>query len=245
MAGLLALVDVAARTAAHDRPALFSLHYSGRTRALLLFAPEIAALRSRVLDYFKQPLRRGAVGAGHVIFDFSAAGLTVGRAEQELVSQLMLASEGKYPSHHEKSDLLSGEDPRLADLCPELPVLRDTALLFRMPQEAPDRLSVTGFCKCLDACYKEPSEETSWTEKLPSWLGGGRKQITWRNWSAANPSALAGSEIEDEVDVLHLKDVPNFEKTLKQPDSELLLSILTAPYLRIPLLLGFFADRDR
>lgn len=37
----------------------------------------------------------------------------------------------------------------------------------------------------------------------------------------------------------------DFDKTLGQRDSELLLSFLTVPYMRIPLLLSFFATEDR
>lgn len=55
--------------------------------------------------------------------------------------------------------------------------------------------------------------------------------------SGANPGVLAGQECETEDDVLHLKTPPTFDNTLRAPDSELLLTLLTAPYLRIPLVL--------
>lgn len=63
--------------------------------------------------------------------------------------------------------------------------------------------------------------------------------------SGANPSVLAGSVVDTEEDVLHLKKLPDFDGTLRASDSELLLSYLTAPYLRIPLLLRFFATPER
>ncbi|GAB5371987.1 hypothetical protein AAMO2058_001626900 [Amorphochlora amoebiformis] len=50
---------------------------------------------------------------------------------------------------------------------------------------------------------------------------------------------------ENEVDILYIKALPNFDKTIGQRDSELLLSYLTVPYLRIPLILGFFATEER
>lgn len=51
--------------------------------------------------------------------------------------------------------------------------------------------------------------------------------------------------VDTEEDVLHLKKLPDFDGTLRASDAELLLSYLTAPYLRIPLLLRFFATPER
>ena len=45
--------------------------------------------------------------------------------------------------------------------------------------------------------------------------------------------------------MLHLRVLPNFNKRLSARDSELLISYLTVPYLRIPLLLRFFSTPER
>ena len=57
---------------------------------------------------------------------------------------------------------------------------------------------------------------------------------------------------ETEDDILHMWDLPNFGeldlanvRALGQHDSELLLSYLTVPYLRIPLVIAFFSTDDR
>jgi hypothetical protein len=64
--------------------------------------------------------------------------------------------------------------------------------------------------------------------------------------SAALPSNLAAPhEISTEDDVLHIKNLPSFDGCLGQQDSEMLLSFLTVPYLRIPLVLTFFSTDDR
>ena len=63
--------------------------------------------------------------------------------------------------------------------------------------------------------------------------------------SAADPSILAGEKIENEDDVLHVKQLPDFGNRVNPRGSELLLSYLTAPYLRIPLVLSFFANQGR
>ncbi len=45
-----------------------------------------------------------------------------------------------------------------------------------------------------------------------------------------------------EDDVLHAPTLYNFDSNLTQEDAEAFVSALTAPYLRIPLVLAFLAD---
>jgi len=66
--------------------------------------------------------------------------------------------------------------------------------------------------------------------------------------SAADPSALLGevkTTVRTEDDLLHIRPLPTFNGAITQRDSELLLSYLTVPYLRIPLILGFFSTPER
>lgn len=63
--------------------------------------------------------------------------------------------------------------------------------------------------------------------------------------SGADPSALCGKRIRTEDDVLHIANLPDFDKRLSQRDSELLISYLTVPYLRVPLVMAFFASQER
>lgn len=63
--------------------------------------------------------------------------------------------------------------------------------------------------------------------------------------SAADPSALAQSPICCEDDVLHLKELPSFGGRVSSVEAEHLLQVLTVPYLRLPLLLSFFAPQHR
>ena len=51
--------------------------------------------------------------------------------------------------------------------------------------------------------------------------------------------------VKTEDDILHLRNLPTFDDSLTAGDSELLLSFLTEPYLRVPLVLSFFATEDR
>mmetsp|Transcript_70630 Transcript_70630/g.197306 ORF Transcript_70630/g.197306 Transcript_70630/m.197306 type:complete len:905 (-) Transcript_70630:1623-4337(-) len=63
--------------------------------------------------------------------------------------------------------------------------------------------------------------------------------------SGADPSNLAGQKILTEDDVLHIKFLPDFDGRLNSRHSELLLQYLTAPYLRIPLVLKLLSDQTR
>lgn len=76
---------------------------------------------------------------------------------------------------------------------------------------------------------------------------------THRFPSLADPSAYtAPTRVEGEDDLLHMWELPDFGelegnsvKALGQHDSELLLSYLTVAYLRVPLVVSFFASEDR
>ena len=65
--------------------------------------------------------------------------------------------------------------------------------------------------------------------------------------SSASASVLANVDIETEDDVLHLenKELPTFNKRISPSESEYLLSVLCAPYVRVPLLLAFFSAAHR
>ncbi|GBG26808.1 Hypothetical Protein FCC1311_030302 [Hondaea fermentalgiana] len=54
-----------------------------------------------------------------------------------------------------------------------------------------------------------------------------------------------GPQRPTEDDILHADALPNFGDTLSRQESEMVLSYLTVPYLRIPLVLAFFATGDR
>ena len=88
----------------------------------------------------------------------------------------------------------------------------------------------------------------------------GKKLIfTHRFPSTAKPSFYTTIEVNTEDDIIYLPNLPSFEDEVKsattkktsvmqklgQRDSELLLSYLTVPYIRIPLVLTFFTTNDR
>ena len=113
--------------------------------------------------------------------------------------------------------------------------------------------SVTGFGRRLECTHLSVSvEEQQLKYKLPKgifsrflrYVGVGAKKPR-STPSQANPSILLGERVDTEDDILHIRTLPDFDGTLGAKDCELMLQYLTAPYMRIPLLLNFFSNEVR
>lgn len=80
-------------------------------------------------------------------------------------------------------------------------------------------------------------------------IGFGDRKLRWGEGQAVQSPAdvgrLTGLRMASEDDILHLDKLPSFGDTLSHEESETLLSYLTCEYIRIPLVLSFFATRDR
>lgn len=87
-------------------------------------------------------------------------------------------------------------------------------------------------------------KKKSFWSRLGFYVGLGPKKLRSIP-SQANPSILLSQRVDTEDDILHIRDLPDFDGTLGAKDCELMLQYLTAPYLRIPLLLNFFASETR
>jgi len=73
-----------------------------------------------------------------------------------------------------------------------------------------------------------------------------KRPFTHRFPSTATPSFLTDPHpVATEDDVLHIKNLPSFDDAIGQRDSELLISYLTVPYIRLPLVMTFFSTEDR
>ena len=112
---------------------------------------------------------------------------------------------------------------------------------------------VSGFGRRLECTHLAISvEEQQLKYKLPRgifsrflrYVGVGTKKPR-STPSQANPSILLGERVDTEDDILHIKNLPDFDGTLGARDCELMLQYLTAPYMRIPLLLSFFSNEVR
>jgi hypothetical protein len=63
--------------------------------------------------------------------------------------------------------------------------------------------------------------------------------------SPIDATKLIGAPLPSEDDVLHADALPDFGQTLSREETEQLLAYLTVNYIRVPLVLGFFASHDR
>eukprot|EP00954_Amorphochlora_amoebiformis_P003544 274629-Amorphochlora_amoeboformis.AAC.1 len=55
--------------------------------------------------------------------------------------------------------------------------------------------------------------------------------------SHASPNVYMEGDAKSETDILHIRDLPKISVHLSTRDTENMLSFLTVPYLRVPLLL--------
>lgn len=63
--------------------------------------------------------------------------------------------------------------------------------------------------------------------------------------SPADVSTLVSLTAPSEDDVLHCDTLPTFGGTLSREEAEALMSYLTVDYVKLPLVVGFFATSDR
>tara|TARA_R110002050_G_scaffold205528_2_gene341223 strand:+ start:127 stop:2670 length:2544 start_codon:yes stop_codon:yes gene_type:complete len=152
---------------------------------------------------------------------------------------------------------ISGDDPSICMVFIEYECLRDLSFFFKWLL-APAN-------KAFPQCHSRQSAESKLTWQFNgqvfniNCMGNNLNGLfqsamlettdpytTPRHPSSASPSSHVSNErIFTEDDVLHCRTLPTFNNALSQRDSELLLSYLCEPYIRIPLVLSFFSEDDR
>eukprot|EP01060_Flectonema_neradi_P029194 TRINITY_DN3976_c6_g1_i2.p1 TRINITY_DN3976_c6_g1~~TRINITY_DN3976_c6_g1_i2.p1 ORF type:complete len:3023 (+),score=543.42 TRINITY_DN3976_c6_g1_i2:1734-10802(+) len=244
---------------------------ASQTDSLLMCIPELVGLRTQVLDYFNQ--QRLELPDDHILFSFEN-GPELGAGDEQLIIQLAVSLGVEHYGGAHAARLLTGQRSELIEGCEEFIILRDTAFLLRLllapnVEDLPEpgkgwsatdaclswevgeelKIDVVGFGKNLNSTCLRPKkkvESQSVVTKFVKKIGNVfSSKKTPRNLSHADPSILAGEKIETEDDVLFITKLPDFDNALKPAEAELLLSVLTTPFLRIPLVLGFFAERER
>ena len=249
--------------------------FAAESEYLQFNTPEMSSARTQVLDYFVQlklivhddhvmfRFDRGSeCGSAETRFMNQICvqmGFELGREDEFITGELPDILE-IYPEIGFFRDLLFMFKLTMVPTSDALPELRawtpaDARLLWTTNKGV---FTVTGFNKKLDCTVPElPPEEGASHAAVAA--GGGRKggmfsgllrilglkKIPRASPSKANPSVLAGERVDTEDDVLHLKALPNFDESMGARDVELLLQYLTAPYLRIPLVLKFFSNEAR
>lgn len=273
MSNASAIADAVIRRAACDTPSLFSVHYSGlyhhrrrsqgvttsgtgfaitsgkfseQSTEMVFLLPELLTVRCAVLDYFDET--RASIPNSNVIFSWDEG---LDKPDTGLVKLLRQ---------------LAGSEAFIAQAMPQK-LFEDHpegvfADLFRyFPDAMYFRNIVVYYRYFLNRSFMGQQDYLSnWQVRSVRFEDNGvggfncygfdGNQIQTvahgRFFSCARASQYtAPHEVDTEEDVLHVKSLTTFGDIMGQRDSELLLSYLTVPYLRIPLVLRFFATEDR
>ena len=205
-----------------------------------------------------------------MLFGFEK-GNNLGKGDAEFIDQICIQMGFNRES---AIGYLTGVETELMDHYPEIGFFRDCVFMFKLVMDPsssalPELKSwkvkdsalkwsfednlykVCGFGKALECTVltepvdrKEVKKRTLISRFL-SVIGLKRNDLPRVSPSKANPSILIGERVDTEDDILHIRKLPNFDGTLGARDCELMLQFLTAPYLRIPLMLHFFTQEHR
>ena len=268
---IASIADAVMLSRVTDDASLFSTHYRGlaggptlpfgfglgtfasESEAAPMVGAALAAARAQLLEYFSE--RLAALDDGHVLFQFERS-MKLSDADGALLKQLCLVT---GTPHANLPHLAAGVDPALTDAYPELGALRDIVYYAKMLM-APsvDALPAVQPWAPLQASLSWSVDDDGVLQvgafgaralhccpyATRSRVGRGSR----RSPSLASAAHLLGGSASDtltEDDVLHVREMPNFGNRLRARDAELLLQYLLVPYLRIPLLVRFLADRGR
>ena len=260
VAALTTMVDSLMRRRTTDFQSPFSLAlFEGRfgpgpgafaeqTATAIGAYPELQVVRSQVMAYFTEISVMRQVFLFNEVF-FSSADMEFMKdihlrsslpTQRENLSQGLMHSDRDCSSH-------------VMDAYPELRHYRDVCFYLRFLQA-----NVTVLTEDNDYAHEAMTKEMPKPVKMYSHGDGMLRADFLRHHmkfqeapmlrfppGASVPLLTDTPSINTEDDVLHVPSLPDFDGALGQADSELLLSYLTVPYLRIPLVLGFFASEER
>jgi hypothetical protein len=255
------------------RPFGFDLgNFAEESEYLKFSTPETTAARTQVLDYFFQ--LKTIVPPENWLFRFQD-GLQMCTADKRYIDQLCVQmgfTRGMectyitgdnalildhYPEIGFFRDLVFMFKLVMVPTSDKLPALKpwtpeEVALEWSVSGD--DVYQIRGFNKQLDATQPVVTVEEDQVQRQVQSRGlisrlmrymGVRGKLPRAMPSQANPSILLGERVDTEDDILHVQKLPDFEGTLGAKDCELMLQYLTAPYMRIPLLLKFFSSEAR
>eukprot|EP01012_Entosiphon_sulcatum_P007139 TRINITY_DN13559_c0_g1_i1.p1 TRINITY_DN13559_c0_g1~~TRINITY_DN13559_c0_g1_i1.p1 ORF type:complete len:4669 (-),score=764.85 TRINITY_DN13559_c0_g1_i1:3029-17035(-) len=257
LGGMLCIADAVIRNVATDRPSRITLHFRGyrgaqpyasglgrfakQTETISVSSPELLVVRTAVIDYFAEL----EIPEENIMFTWERT-MFSDAASTRFCQDLAYAE--AFPMTVPQNYLTGVGDPYylIVKNCPEFAHYRDVAFFFKY-----------FMCTDLDAF---PSGQLNQFQAQLSWAyvptcgyqvsAFGRvlhckaRGHRWPSYAVATRFTWP-NEVHCEDDLLHIKLLPSFNEVLGQRNSELLLSYLTAPYIRIPLVLNFFATEDR
>mmetsp|Transcript_7246 Transcript_7246/g.21392 ORF Transcript_7246/g.21392 Transcript_7246/m.21392 type:complete len:5155 (-) Transcript_7246:1654-17118(-) len=251
---MVTFADVFLRKHATDIPSevslVFRLHGYGITLApfdeqsetIITTMPELNIARTGVLDYWADL----DISEDKTVFDWRE-GVTCSEATRAMLATACREMGIGY-SPAMLPCFLSGEAWQLVKNFPELEFFRDICFYHKyFLCTKPNAFPPPG-------PYPQKMAELQW-----QWVA---QEARWNvNAFQMNLSTVAGKHrypsyavasrftsphpAVTEDDILHIKELKDFDGALGQRDTELLLSALTVPYLRIPIVTSFFATEDR
>ena len=253
---VVTLSDVILRTEAMDIPSEVSqvlrMHNFGITMSpfdeqsetIVVTMPELNIARTAVLDYWADL----AVDAEKCFFNFNK---TLSPDEATLTLFKLICREMGFPYSSEILPLfVSGKAWQILKNFPELEFFRDICFFHKYilgtDKNAFPRPGIPHSQKDAELIWNWNGQEYRWQVsgfRNPD-LSCGAKGHRWPTFAVAS-RFTSPHKVLTEDDVLHLRELNNFDNSLGQRDAELLLSALTVPYLRIPIIVAFFATEDR
>lgn len=248
-------------------------YYAVESEHACFTSPELVLARTQVLDYFQQQQEfltaDHVIFKFEQTMDFD---IGERQLLEQICLSTGFPCRSSEPLKKDQVDLtlvryLTNECTELLDNLPEIGFFRDIVFSFKAfmapsSQALPDvqpwlpsdanlswasnrngTMAVRAFggqLKC--AAWVQPDGERQ--ASLWGTLFGG-SETARAPASLADPSILAQEPLNSEEDVLHLRHLPEFDprNKLSPRNCELLLQYLLVPYMRIPLVLQFFADQ--
>ncbi|EDO05622.1 uncharacterized protein BBOV_IV000220 [Babesia bovis T2Bo] len=229
--------------------------------------PLAVIARTQVLDYFESVERM--LGPKHIVFDWEKS-LEIGSGD-ELLVHLVALQLGFNRGVEDVRKYFVCENKEFAAMFPEFGYLRDIVFIGKsigwsgpiVPtsryslEDATFKWSVTSSSSSATITVKAFGKQLKVTpigkvrnsdEQSQTYY---RKMMRWfvHSSNSKSPTSAADAhnlvtdcEVANETDVLHLQTLPDYGGNLGRRDSELLLQYLTASYVRIPLIMQFFAN---
>jgi hypothetical protein len=259
---IAAISDAVIRLAAVDFPSVISQHLRGyrrkppfvitpgkmasQTETSIIIYPQVVERRAAVLDYHNELCED--VPQTNVMWPWEDK-MDFCKATQLFLRQLCLV-EG-LPTNTIMAyfgNETEGVKSTLKRYWPEYHYHRDIYMVFKWMMAPKPRLPNCQSCMECMVDAPEVGMDFSSHRIIVRYLHRELlcKATALRFTSFAIPSKFTTPfDAGTEDDILHIKNLPTFDEVMGQRDAELLLSYLTAPYIRVPLVLSFFATEDR
>ncbi|EAA21040.1 hypothetical protein [Plasmodium yoelii yoelii] len=234
----------------------------------LIINPKLNIMRSDIIEYFYK-INEKKINKNSQLFSFEKND-DISTSEIEILENISLDLGLDRKKNH-IIEYYCGENKLFKQLVPEFYHLRDMLFIFKsymcpyvdkLPSvrlykyddinlnfSYKNKLNVTVFNKKCDICgYMCPPKNVkgnffSFIYQFMQSHEDMKKKNTILTYS--NPNIYTNTYIENELDVLYVSDLPFFHESLDLRDVEILLQYLTVPYIRIPLILEFFCDKNR